>query len=185
MNDIARKIGVFLLDIVETVVIALAIFVVIYLFAAQPHQVRGASMQPNFQNGEYILTDKISYKFRNPERGEVVIFRAPKNQELDYIKRVVGLPGEHVKIEKGNIYINGKNLTESYLPHEPIFTGTFLQEGQENILGEGEFFVMGDNRNHSSDSRDWGPIIKDLIVGKAILRYWPVNEIGFINKPPY
>lgn len=178
-------IGTFFLDIVETIVIALAIFVVMYLFLVQPHQVRGASMEPNFQNGEYLLTDKISYRFRDPQRGEVVIFKAPKNPEFDYIKRVVGLPGEHVKIEKGMIYINGKPLAEQYLPREPVFAGQFLQEGQEIILGREEYFVLGDNRNHSSDSRDWGTVTKDGIIGRALLRYWPIKEVGLINKPPY
>lgn len=185
MDGIAVKIWAFLFEIIETVVVALALFVVIYLFLAQPHQVRGASMAPNFHNGEYILTDKITYKFRKPERGDVIIFRAPKNQELDYIKRIIALPGETVKVEKGSIFVNGKMIEEKYLPSGPISPGTFLQEGQGVTLEQDEYFVLGDNRNHSSDSREWGPITIKDIIGKAFLRYWPVDQIRFIVHPTY
>ena len=178
-------VGAFLFDIIETVVVALALFVVIYLFAAQPHQVRGASMVPNFQNGEYILTDKVTYRFREPHRGDVIIFRAPKNQELDYIKRIIGLPNEQIKIEKGSIYINNKRLEESYLPTGPIYAGTYLQEGQIINIPDHEYFVLGDNRNHSSDSREWGPVPQKDIIGKAFFRYWPMNQIGLIHTPNY
>lgn len=182
---ILAKIWAFFFDIIETVVVALALFVLVYLFAAQPHQVRGASMVPNFQNGEYILTDKITYRFREPKRGDVVIFRAPKNQELDYIKRIIGLPGERIRIEKGVLYVDDKRLDEPYLPQGALYAGTFLQEGQNIPIPESEYFVLGDNRNHSSDSREWGPIQKKDIIGRAFLRYWPINQIGLIPRPTY
>lgn len=105
MIDFIKHIGSFFLDTIETIVIALAIFVVIYLFLVQPHQVKGSSMYPNFIDGEYILTDKISSHFRDYQRGDVIVFKDPKDHEIDFIKRIIGLPGETLKVEK-NIYIS-------------------------------------------------------------------------------
>src|SRR3989338_7487571 len=125
-----RGIVNFFLDFLETIVVALSIFVVVYLFLVQPHEVKGNSMEPNFHNNEYILTDKITYKFREPQRGDVIIFKAPRNPDVDYIKRVIGLPGENVKVEKGKIYINGQLLDEPYLKDATtLFPGSFMQEG--------------------------------------------------------
>lgn len=143
-------------------------------------------MEPNFHDGEYILTDKISYRFRNPERGQVIIFKAPKNPDIDYIKRIIGLPGETVKVHEGFIYINGNKLPEPYLRDQTTILGNgFLSEDQEITVPEEEFFVMGDNRPHSSDSREFGPIPKNSIIGKAFIRYWPLSDLGMIKKQDY
>ncbi|OGY25071.1 MAG: signal peptidase I [Candidatus Woykebacteria bacterium RBG_16_39_9b] len=177
----------YIVDIIETVVIAAAIFVVVYLFLLQPHQVKGASMEPNFHDGEYILTDKISYRFGDPKRGDVVIFRAPPNQNLDFIKRIIGLPGEKISIKDGKIIIyNDKNpkgvvLQEPYETVGPNDSGNLLKEGQILTLDDKSYLVLGDNRTHSSDSREWGGVSKELIVGKAWLRYWPLSSISFIK----
>lgn len=186
MLEFAKKIGNFFLDTIETVVIALAIFVVIYLFLVQPHQIKGNSMYPNFYDGEYILTDKISYRFSSPRRGDVIVFKAPKNHELDYIKRIVGLPGETVMVKSGKVYINNQLLSEIYLSSE-VFTnnGTFLHEGQNYTIPSGEYLALGDNRPHSSDSREWGTIKSDEIIGRAWFRYWPFNRISFVPKITY
>ena len=181
-----RKLLTLLFDMLQTVVLAGAIFVVIYLFAAQPHMVRGASMETNFHDGEYILTEKVSYKFRSPNRGEVIIFTAPNRPEVDYIKRVIGLPGEHIRINQGVIYVNGKPVKETYEPIElRNSSGRFLQENQEYIVPVDMFFVMGDNRAHSSDSREFGAIRKETIVGRAVFRYFPLNRFGIIGTPAY
>lgn len=186
MGDLLQSIGSFFLDLIETVVVALAIFVVIYLFLFQPHQVKGASMEPNFHDGEYILTDKISYRIGIPKRGDVVIFRAPRNPELDFIKRIIGLPGERVKILNNHVYINGTALVEAYLPETTVtLPGNFIHEDQEITVPRDQFFVLGDNRNHSSDSREWGTITKDEMVGKAFFRYWPLSKIGIIPRVQY
>lgn len=184
--SIFRRVGSFILDIIETIVIALALFVIMYLFLFQPHQVKGNSMYPNFHDGEYLLTDKISYRLGEPKRGDVVIFRAPRNEEYDYIKRIIGLPGEQVKIQKGKVFIDDQELNEAYLP-ETINTadGKFWGESQSIPLPENQYFVLGDNRDHSSDSRDWGSVPRENIVGKAWLRYWPPGKIGFIPGPEY
>lgn len=184
--NILKKIVSLIFDIIETVVLALAIFVVIYLFLFQPHQVKGASMETNFHDGEYILTDKISYRFNDPKRGEVVIFKAPRNPELDYIKRIIGLPGEKIEIENGSVFINDKELKEEYLPEDlNVSGGLFLPKGKEITIPDSSYFVLGDNRHHSSDSREWGPIQKENIVGKAFFRYWPPQLIGILPKAKY
>lgn len=183
---ILAAIGKFFLDLMETIVMALAIFVVVYLFLFQPHQVKGNSMYPNFHDGEYILTDKISYRFGQPQKGDVVVFQAPKNKEVDYIKRIIALPGETVKIDNSSIYINNEKLEEAYIPADFVTSGgSFLTDGQEVIVPQGEYFTMGDNRSHSSDSREWGFVKKEEIVGRAFLRYWPFNRFGIIKKTIY
>lgn len=176
----------FFFDFLETIVVALSVFVVIYLFIMQPHEVKGSSMEPSFQNNEYIITDKISYRFGHPQRGDVVIFKAPVNPEVDYIKRIIGLPSESVKISQGKVYVNGKKISETYLAEStPLFPSSFMKEDVEIEIQEDHYFVMGDNRPHSSDSREFGPISRKLIIGKAIFRYWPINEFGIIPKIIY
>jgi signal peptidase I len=178
-----RKIGSFFLDLVETVVMAMAVFVIIYLFLFQPHQVKGSSMLPNFHDGEYILTDKISYRLKEPQRGDVVVFRAPRNEEYDYIKRIVGLPSDTLKIKNGKIFVNNTPFNESYLSSDHItLPGKFYKEGETFAIPKDQYFVLGDNRSHSSDSREWGLVPKENIVGKAWLRYWPTNRFGVIPE---
>lgn len=176
----------FFLDFLETIVVALSIFVVVYLFLFQPHEVKGSSMEPSFSNNEYILTDKISYRFSGPKRGDVVIFKSPKNPDVDYIKRIIGLPSERIKIERGNVFVNGEILNETYInPPTNLFPGSILSEGKEIVIPEGKYFVLGDNRLHSSDSREFGPIGEDLIIGKAFMRYWPISAFGPLKEVNY
>ena len=180
-----------LIDIVETIVVAAAIFVVVYLFLLQPHQVRGASMKPNFHDGEYILTDKISYRFGEPKRGDVIIFTSPTDQDVDFIKRIIGLPGEKVKISDGKVTITNSEHKDGFVLQEPYETlgptsgGKEAPQNTEVEVGENEYFVLGDNRLESFDSRSWGNLPKKNIIGKAWLRYWPLNKIGFVTHPTY
>lgn len=176
----------FVLDFLETIVVALSIFVVVYLFLVQPHEVKGSSMEPTFHNNEYILTDKISYRLQNPHRGDVVIFKAPRNPDVDYIKRIIALPGETVRVEKGKVYVGEEELNEPYLTDTTIlFPGSVVQEGVPLTVGAEEYFVMGDNRSHSSDSREFGPIERKSIIGRAFLRYWPPPVFGLIPAIAY
>lgn len=187
-----KKIGAIFLDFIETIVIALSIFLVIYLFFMQPHQVNGQSMVPNFESGEYLLTDKVSYKMRQPERGEVVVFHAPsaahcpEGTGCDFIKRVIGLPGETIEIREGHFYVNSELLVEDYIPSKfETEPGQFMQNQRQVNLGPNEYFVSGDNRPYSSDSRAWGPISADKIVGRAFFRYWPPEAMGQLKKASY
>lgn len=186
IQSILHSITAFFMDFMETIVVALSIFVVVYLFLVQPHEVKGSSMEVSFHNNEYILTDKISYRFINPNRGDVIIFKAPNNPDVDYIKRVIGLSGDKVKVEKGYVYVNNQKLTENYLREKTLlYPGSFMVEGTPVTVPKDHVFVMGDNRTHSSDSREFGPIPKNSIIGKAFLRYWPLTEFGLVPQINY
>lgn len=191
MNPLRLLSGLFL-DIVETVVVALSIFLVVYLFFMQPHQVNGQSMEPNFHSGEYVLTDKVSYQTGSPQRGDIIVFHAPEaagcpeGTGCDFIKRVLGLPGDTISVHDNGIYVNGQRLNEPYLPADvQTKAGEYTRDGREVFLGEDEYFMVGDNRLFSSDSRVWGPINKQHIVGRAFLRYWPVARSGLIPRVEY
>lgn len=174
------------LDALEPIVLAFAIFMVIYLFLFQPHKVDGRSMYPTFHDKEYILTDKISFKRGHPERGDVVVFHAPPPYNSDFIKRVIGLPGESIMINQGHVFINGQSLSEVYLPNTyRTNEKAFLREGVAYTIPEGYYMVFGDNRDYSSDSREWGPISEKAIVGKAFFRYFPVDRVGLIEHQKY
>lgn len=191
ITKIVRGFASFFLDAVETLVIGLSLFLVVYLFFMQPHQVNGQSMMPNFIDGEYLLTDKISYRLGDPQRGDVIVFHAPPAANCptgtgcDFIKRVLGLPGETVEVRDNAVYINGAPLKEDYIPGDyETLPGAFTS-GRTITLEPGEYFVSGDNRPHSSDSRAWGPIRRGDIVGKAFFRYWPADMVGAVEKVIY
>lgn len=183
---ITNSSGFVLVDFIQTIVFALAIFMISYLFLFQPHQVRGHSMDSNFDDGEYLLTEKVTYRFNNPKRGDVIVFNAPVNRRDDYIKRVIALPGETVKVQNGKVYVNQKELPEEYLD-DGVRTnpGAFLTEGTEYKSKPDEYIVMGDNRDHSSDSRSWGAISRKDIIGRAWVSYWPPPSIGQIPSQTY
>ena len=185
MEGIKRAVAAFF-DFLQGIVVILAILVMVYLFIMSPQEINGSSMEPNFHNGEYILTNKVLYKFRNPIRGDVVIFKSPMNKEIDYIKRIIGLPGDTVKLENNSMYVNGQKVNEPYLaPDVIIFGGSYLSEGSEVTVPPGQYFVMGDNRPHSSDSREFGPIAKEDFIGVAFFRYWPFSQMGPVVRPAY
>ncbi|OGM05282.1 signal peptidase I [Candidatus Woesebacteria bacterium GWB1_43_5] len=180
------RIGAFFLDILQVVIFAGAIFLVLYLLVMQPHKIKGASMEPNFHDGEYLLTDKITYRFNQPKRGDVIIFKAPGESGDDFIKRIIGLPGEKVSLTNGKVYIDGKILSESYIPADFVTSqGIFLQEGKEVVVPSNQFFVFGDNRSHSADSRSFGFIEKSRITGRAWFLYWPIKNLGLVEGVSY
>lgn len=180
------SIGGFILEFVQSIVLALSVFVLMYLFVAQPNEVKGNSMLPNFENGQYLLTDKLSYQIGDPQRGDVVVFKAPPSEpcaedECEYIKRIIGIPGDIVKVEGGRVYLNGSLLDEKFLPDDFVTEpDDFLQEGEERTVPTGEYLCLGDNRSHSRDGRAFGPIDKGRIVGKAFFIYWPPKSIGLV-----
>ena len=185
-NMILKRLGTFFLDILQVITFAIAIFLFIYLLVMQPHRIRGASMMPNFPDGEYLLTDKVSYRFNEPKRGDVVVFEAPNGNGDDFIKRIIGLPNDKIAAKGGSIFINGLKLKEPYLS-DSIYTsaGRFLKEGDTVSVPEGQFFVLGDNRAHSSDSRAWGFVTQDKITGRAWFIYWPLDLVGVIEAVDY
>ena len=187
-NQAGFALGSFLLEFIQSIVLALSVFVLIYLFVAQPNEVKGNSMYPNFLDKEYLLTDKLSYQFGDPKRGDVVIFKAPASEACsaegcEYIKRVIGIPGDSVMIQNGEVYLNGELLDQSFLP-DGIVTEIeeYMEEGIEVIVPEGQYLCFGDNRPNSKDGRAFGPITRDSIVGKAFFKYWPISSIGLVPK---
>jgi signal peptidase I len=175
-----KELGLFFWDLIKIVVIALAIIIPFRTFIAEPFVVSGSSMVANFHNKDYLIVDRISYRLKSPQRGDVIVFKYPKDTSQYFIKRIIGLPGEKVGISQGKVVIynernpEGKVLSESY-----ILKGveTLGQPGPV-LLGSGEYFVMGDNRTASSDSREWGILPKGDIVGKVWLRVLPLNSFG-------
>lgn len=179
-TSVLRTIGEFL----RLLVIAAAIALPIRYFIAQPFIVRGASMEPNFHNGEYLVVDELSYFFRSPARGEVVVFHYPLNPSEYFIKRIIGLPDEAVEIKNGEVFIynaehpNGSKLSEPYLPKDLATQGSV-----RFVLAPDEFVVLGDNRPYSSDSRMWGILKREFITGRSFFRAWPPQRIGLLPQP--
>lgn len=176
----------FLKEISGIILMSLVIVVPIRLFLIQPFIVKGASMEPNFHGGEYLIVNEIGWKMSGAERGEVIIFKNPRDEKDYYIKRVIGLPGERVIIKGGQVTIkndenpNGFVLDESkYLPE-----GRLTRGNQDKVLAEDEYFVMGDNRYNSSDSRSWGELKQDLVVGKTWIRAFPLKNFEVYTKSP-
>jgi len=181
-----KRLGSFFLDIIEVIVFAGAIFLFMYLLVMQPHKIKGDSMQPNFPHGLYLLTDKITYRFREPQRGDVVVFKAPLTDGDEFIKRIIGLPGEAIEIKHGKVYVNNKRLNESYLSDYLVtLPGEYLKNNAEILIPENHYAVLGDNRLASSDSRAWGFISKDKITGRAWIVYWPPTSSGLIKETGY
>lgn len=181
-----KKLGSFVLELLQVVVFAISIFLFVYLLILQPHKIKGASMEPNFHDGEYLLTDKVSYRLGEPGRGDVIVFKAPPDYKDEFIKRIIGLPGEEIKVQGGKIYINGRELEEGYLPNDArILPGRFSEEGQVITVPAGSYYVLGDNRDHSLDSRNLGPIERQYVTGRAWFVYWPVAEAGTVKSPTY
>ncbi len=161
-----------LYEFIETLLIAAILFVVINIITARV-VVESVSMQPNLHEGELVIVNKLAYRWSEPERGDIVVFPYPLNKDIRFIKRVIGIPGDHVIVENGEIRVNGILLAEPYLEELPTYTG-------EWTVGEGEVFVLGDNRNNSNDSSKWGMVPGEDLLGKAVLVYWPLTEFQII-----
>ena len=181
-----NEILAFVWETIKVVVISLAIILPIRYYLVQPFFVKGASMEPNFEDGDYLLVDEISYRFEEPVRGDVIIFRYPEDRSQFFIKRIIGLPGETIEIKKNKVIIYNTESSEGFLLAE-----SYLDSKQETLgnmlirLDDNEYFVLGDNRLASSDSRRWGPVNKMLITGKAFLRAWPFNKFDKIEGTTY
>lgn len=196
--EILRKIYAFLIDTLQSLLIAAAVFLVIYQFFLRPFEVKGDSMYPNFHSGSFVLTNVLGIRLTNPKLGDVVVFKAPPDPEKAFIKRAIAVPGDTIKIQNSNVYLNGKLLDEgTYLkPDVKTYPGAFIKEGETKTVPPNSFFVMGDNRPFSSDSREWGYVTKDdcgfspsellkgcKIAGFSFLIYWPISEAKVVKNP--
>lgn len=185
-KETAQTVGSFIWELVRVFIIALLIIVPIRVFVAEPFIVSGSSMVPNFHNREYLIVNKVSYRRHEPQRGDVIVLRYPKDPSQYFIKRVIGLPGETVQINNGVIIYNeenplGKKLDESYIPTETATFGPL----DPVTLGADQYYVLGDNRTASSDSRVWGILPEADIIGKAWLRVFPLSEFGVTKHATY
>jgi len=182
---ILGSIGTFTYSFIETAVIALVIAVVLYLFIMTPHEVLGNSMHPTYKNGEYLMANKLVYRFGEPKRGDVIIFQYSETQ--DFIKRIIGIPGDSIMVKDGKVYVNGNQLNESAYLEDTVYTsgGDHLAEGESITIGENKYFVLGDNRPHSSDSRTFGPISQSQIKGKSWIVYLPISEFRIVTHEEY
>jgi len=174
-------------ELAKIFLIALAIVVPVRYFLFQPFIVRGDSMVPNFHSGDYLIIDEISYRLSPPQRGDVIVFKYPQNPNHRFIKRIIGLPGETIEIQDGRITIYNKEGQTQVLDEE-----VYLPGAENNtygnlriVLGEDEYFVLGDNRSYSSDSRNWGALPRNNIIGKVFIRIFPLASLGKIINPAY
>jgi signal peptidase I len=183
-SAVLKKIYLFFLDTIQTILLAASVFLVIYIFLFRPFQVSGLSMFPTFQDKEYILTNLISLRTSPLKRGDVIVFHAPDDKEKDYIKRIIGLPGERVVLRAGDVYINDQKLDESqYLHGVKTYGGAFLRDEEETTVPDGEVLALGDNRPFSSDSRAWGFVKESEIIGKSFFVYFPFSDMHLVKNP--
>ena len=169
-----------ILDIVRFSLIALIIVIPIRTFIAQPFIVSGASMESTFHTGEYLIVDQLSYELHTPKRGEVVVFRYPKDPSKFFIKRVIALPGETITIEGSTVRISNPQFPNGFILDEPYIKSMENGSDLTEVLGEREYFVMGDNRDQSSDSRFWGVLQEERIVGRAFVRLFPPSQMDYL-----
>ncbi len=169
-------------EVLEVVLVSAVVVLLIRQFIAQPFLVQGASMEPNFYDGNYLVVDELTYRFSEPQRGDVIVHRYPKDPKTFFIKRIIGIPGDKVIVRKNEVKVFNKGveifLNEKYLPKD-----TFMIGGVEAQLGPDQYFVMGDNRMNSLDSRSWGPLDRKYIIGLVRFRALPVGELGIIPRP--
>ncbi len=159
-------------SLLQTLLFAGLLFVVVNLLTARI-RVEGDSMEPSLVDGQFVVVNRLAYKLEMPQRGDIVVFRFPLNPDRRFIKRVIGLPGDTVRVQEGQVFVNGLPLAEPYLAARPAYN-------DEWSVGLDEVFVLGDNRNNSSDSQNWGSLALDSIIGKAVLVYWPLETVGLI-----
>jgi signal peptidase I len=163
----------FILDVLETLILSVLLFAGINAISARI-RVDGYSMEPTLHTGEFVIVNKLAYKLGTPQVGDVIVFHFPRDPQQEYIKRVIGLPGDQVQISNGGVFVNGQPLEEPYIADPPAYERSVS-------IPDGQLFVLGDNRNNSSDSHNWGTVPMSYVVGKALLVYWPPQQWGLID----
>lgn len=184
-SDSLKSFFLFLFDLAKIVVISLVIIIPIRTFVVQPFFVRGQSMEPTFSGGDYLIVDQLSYYLRQPKRGEIVIFKNPSNKSQFYIKRLIGLPGERVEIDEGKVTIYNQKHPEGFSLGEKRYLEDTTSGDIDATLGPDEYYLLGDNRDRSFDSRKFGPVQGENLIGRVVLRAWPLNSARAINHPQY
>jgi signal peptidase I len=179
-------VAVFVLEVLQIVIVSAAIIVPIRYFLIQPFYVKGASMEPNFYDREYLIIDELSYRLREPVRGEIVVFRYPRDPSQFFIKRVIGLPGETVEVSGGQVMVFNEAEPNGAALDERTYLGDVLTQGKRKVtLGSNEYYVLGDNRDESLDSRSFGAVTRSEIIGRVWVRGLPIDRIGTFDTPAY
>lgn len=167
------SVGRLLIDILETLILSVLLFAVINAISARI-RVDGFSMEPTLNSGEFVIVNKLAYKLGDPKLGDVIVFHYPRDPEQEYIKRIIGLPGDHIQVSNGQVYVNNQLIEEPYIAAPPRYETAWT-------IPENTLFVLGDNRNNSSDSHNWGPVPMENVIGKAFFVYWPPKNWGSIE----
>jgi signal peptidase I len=165
----------FLTETIQTIVLAVVLYFLIDAVIARV-RVENISMLPTLKAGEFLLVNKLAYKLGEVQGGDIVVFHFPQDPREDYIKRVIGIPGDVITVQNNKVYVNNRPLTEPYIAAPPQYTGTWT-------VPDGQLFVLGDNRNQSSDSHSWGFVPAENIVGKALVVYWPIDQFKILSQP--
>jgi len=179
---------IFVLELIKITAISLIIIIPVRYFLIQPFYVKGESMEPSFYNHEYLIVDEISYNFKDPKRGDIIVFRYPRNPQEFFIKRLIALPGEEVQVKNGYVYIFNNSNPDGFVLDEPYLgedVRTYAMTEDKVILGDNEYFVLGDNRGKSKDSRSFGPVNESFVIGKVFFRGFPFNRIDFFKTQEY
>lgn len=180
------------MDMLETIVFVGAMFIVVNWYILQPSQVRGSSMVPTLENNDRIFVSRVTYKLENPKQGDIIVLKSPQNPDTEFVKRIIGLPGDSIQFTdcvqphrtNCNVSVNGKILSEEYIHDKTqLYENSLYEEGQNIVIPENHLFVMGDNRTGSLDSRIFGPIPQDSVVGVVFFRYYPTDKAGNIKNP--
>jgi signal peptidase I len=165
----------FVIDVAETLILSIVLFAAINTVSARI-RVDGASMEPTLQSGEFVIVNKLAYYFGDPAIGDIIVFHFPRDPDQEYIKRVIGLPGDRVEVRQGEVFVNGQLLNEDYIAAAPVYDNAW-------DVPADSLFVLGDNRNNSSDSHNWGAVPLDFVIGRATIIYWPPTEWGILDHP--
>ena len=160
-------------DLVISVIVAFFIIIFVY----QPVKVEGGSMEPGLEDQERIFINKLAYRFESIERGDIIVFRYPRDPRKSFIKRVIGLPADHIRIAYGHVYVNGQELSEPYVPSDYLDARSY----SDIVVPKNSYFVLGDHRSMSNDSREFGPVMRSYIYGKAVFGYWPMEKLGILH----
>ncbi|MBU1092127.1 signal peptidase I [Patescibacteria group bacterium] len=176
---------VFIYDVFKTVTTVLGVAFLIRFFLIQPFYVSGQSMEPSFHNNQYIIVDQISYRFRDPHRGDVIVFKYPKNVAFSFIKRIVAVPGERITIQNGSVNVYNKEYPTGFTIEEDYIKSSPITDIVDTTLGADEYFVMGDNRSNSSDSRQWGILPRHLVIGRVWVVLYPFEDFESVHTPTY
>ncbi len=186
-KEFLRRVYLKILDNAQSFLFIISFFLLLYMFVFRPHEVSGNSMFPTYKNHEILLSSLLDVRFHSLKHGDVIVFQSPVEEDKLYVKRIIGVEGDQIKLENGGVFLNGEKLNEEKYLEKTVMTygGPFLPDHKEILVEKDTYFVMGDNRPNSSDSREWGLLPSNKIIGRSMIRIWPIQTFTFIQRNPY